>query len=323
MFANHVNQASARIGSHINKALMENGKHEITFITRPGSDGKLPNGPKAVKVDYSGDDIMTLVSALRGQDCLIVSMAVTAPPDTLSKFSRAAAQAQVPYMTIGFGIGPKNDAIAKEEIVGSRMNAIVAEIAQLCVSAYLLLGSRFWYEFSLGGGPSRYGFDFNKQSLVLFDGGDKPMDTTTWPHSGRAVAALLSLKRLPEDAHHKATTLSQFANGTAYVRSFHVTQRDMYESAKRVTRTTDADWTITHESSQAGFEESKAKVKAGDFSAFTKMLYSRVWMDDAADLEGRVGKLHNEALGLPVEDLDEATAEAVRLALAGETPFGH
>ncbi len=203
------------------------------------------------------------------------------------------------------------------------MNAIVAEIAQLCVSACLLLGSQFWYEFSLGGGPSRYRFDFTKQFLVLFDGGDKPMNTTTWPQSGRAVAALLSLKRLLEDAHDKATTLSQFANGTAYVRSFHVTQRDMYESAKRVTRTTDADWTITHESSQAGFEESKAKVKAGDFSAFTKMLYSRVWMDDAADLEGRVGKLHNEALGLPVEDLDEATAEAVRLALAGETPFGH
>lgn len=38
MFANHVNQASARIGSHINKALMENGKHEKTFITRPDSD---------------------------------------------------------------------------------------------------------------------------------------------------------------------------------------------------------------------------------------------------------------------------------------------
>ncbi len=121
MFANHVNQASARIGSHINKALMENGKHEITFITRPGSDGKLPNGPKAVKVDYSGDDITTLVSALRGQDCLIVSMAVTAPPDTLSKFSRPAAYAQVPcIMPNWFGIGPENDAIAKEEIIGRR-----------------------------------------------------------------------------------------------------------------------------------------------------------------------------------------------------------
>ncbi|OAQ97001.1 hypothetical protein LLEC1_02654 [Akanthomyces lecanii] len=316
--------ASGRIGSHITKALAENSKHELTLITRPDSDSKLPDGLKAVKVDYAGDDITALTDALRGQDCLIVCMAVTAPPDTLSKFSRAAAQAQVPYiMPNWFGIGPENDAIAKEPIIGTRMNAVVAEIKQLGVSAYLLLGSQFWYEFSLGGGPSRYGFDFTKRSLVLFDGGDKPMDTTTWPQSGRAVASLLSLKRLPEDKDDESTTLAQFANGTAYVRSFRVTQRDMYESAKRVTKTADADWTITHESAQACFEDGKAKVKAGDFTTFTKMLYSRVWMDNNADLEGRVGKLHNDVLGLPVEDLDEATAEAVRMALAEEVPFGH
>ncbi|KAJ6786013.1 hypothetical protein PWT90_02993 [Aphanocladium album] len=316
--------ASGRIGSHITNALIENGKHEITFITRPESNIRLPDGHKIVKVDYSGSGITELVDVLRDQDCLIVTMAVTAPPDTVSKFSRAAAQARVPYiMPNWFGIGPENDAIAKEEIIGSRMNAVVAEIEQLGVSAHLLLGCQFWYEFSLAGGPSRYGFDFNKRTLALFDGGDKPMDTTTWAQSGRAVAALLSLKRLPDGEEDGSTTLAQFENTTAYVRSFRVTQKDMFESVKRVTRTGDADWTITYESSRANFEDGMTKVKAGDFTTFTKMLYSRVWMDNNADLEGRVGKLHNEALGLPIEDLDEATAEAVRLALAGEIPFSH
>ncbi|XWW92219.1 hypothetical protein V2A60_000142 [Cordyceps javanica] len=316
--------ATGRIGSHITKALVENGKHDITFITRAESNTQLPQGHKSIKVDYSGDDITALTDALREQDCLIVTMAVTAPPDTLSKFSRAAAQAKVPYiMPNWFGIGPGNDAIAKEEIIGSRMNSVVTEIRRLGVSSYILLDSQFWYEFSLAGGPSRYGFDFVKKSLVLFDGGDKPMDTTTWPQSGRAVAALLSLKRLPENASDKSTTLADFSNGTAYIRSFRVTQRDMFESVKRVTKGTDDEWTITHESSQARFDESKARVKANDFTTFTKMLYSRVWMGNAGDLEGRVGTLHNEALGLPVESLDEATAEAIRLALSGEIPFGH
>ncbi|KAJ3496435.1 hypothetical protein NLG97_g2658 [Lecanicillium saksenae] len=316
--------ASGRIGSHITKALIENGKHDITFITRPESNSKLPDGHRIVKIDYCACDITELATVLRGHDCVIVTVAVTAPTDTVSRFSRAAAQARVPYiMPNWFGIGPENDAIAKEEIIGSRMNAVVAEIAQLDVSAYLLLGSQFWYEFSLAGGPNRYGFDFNKKSLTLFDGGDKPMDTTTWPQSGRAVAALLSLKRLPDDKDDASATLSQFSNKAAYVRSFRVTQKDMFESVKRVTKTRDADWTITHESSLANFEDGKTKVTAGDFTTFTKMLYSRVWMDNNADLEGRVGKLHNELLGLPIEDLDEATAEAVRLALAQEIPFGH
>lgn len=248
-------------------------------------------------------------------------MAATAPRDNVSKFIRAAAQAQVPYiMPNWFGVGPDSTGV---ELIREHGRAVVAEIEQLGVSSYMLLVSQFWYEFSLGGGPNRYGFDFVKKSVILFDGGDKPINTTTWPQSARAVVSLLSLKILPDDVDDKSTTLSQFVNGPVNITSFRLTQTDMFESIKRVTKTTDADWTIAHESSKVRYEEAQTQVQSGDLSAFTKFLYSAGFMGSGLDLESTVDKLDNEALGLPVEVLDVATAEAVRMGLAGEVPFGH
>lgn len=250
-------------------------------------------------------------------------MAVAAPRGTLSKFIRAAAQAQVPYiMPNWFGIDPESEERNDIVLIKESQDAMMAEIKELGVSSYLLLGCQFWYEFSLGGGPNRYGFDFVKRSVIFFDRGEMPINTTSWPQCGRAVAAVLSLKELPEDEQDKSTTLSQFANNAIRITSFRLTQKDMLESVKRVTKTTDADWTITHESGQERFDESKSKLQDGDWTVFTKLLYSCCLMKNRSDMVFRGVKLDNEALGLPVEDLDEATAEAVRLGLAGEVDFG-
>jgi len=40
------------------------------------------------------------------------------------------------------------------------------------------------------------------------------------------------------------------------------------------------------------------------------------------DYESKKG-LHNDLLGLPVEDLDEWTAVAIRMGENGEVPYGH
>jgi hypothetical protein len=54
-----------------------------------------------------------------------------------------------------------------------------AEIESLGVSANIRLVCNFWYEFSLGGGPDRFGFDFTKRSLIVFDKGDVPFNVST------------------------------------------------------------------------------------------------------------------------------------------------
>ncbi|KAL5050944.1 hypothetical protein BDW71DRAFT_215094 [Aspergillus fruticulosus] len=286
-----LSKAGGTIGRHLTDQLLRNGKHIITAITRPESTNKIPNGVKVARVDYSGNDDSALVEVLRGQQILLITMNAMAPRDTIVKLIRAAAKA--------------------------------GEIKNLSVSAYLFLVCNFWYEFSLGGGPDRFGFDFTKRTFTMLDNGDVPINTTTWPQCGRAIANLLSLKELPEDETDTSITLSQFANRCTYVSSFRVTQRDMFESVRRVTGTVETDWTITRESSLERFKEGQEGLKAHNWKVFTKMLYSRMFFPNRdGDYESTRG-LDNAALGLPVEDLDAATKEGIRMGLAGEIPFSH
>ena len=52
----------------------------------------------------------------------------------------------------------------------------------------------------------------------------------------------------------------------------------------------------------------------GDYMGFAQMMYSRVfYQDGSGDFESSKG-LQNGVLGLPREDLDEATEVAVKMA---------
>lgn len=317
-----VYQAGGRVGRHIVSQLLQTGKHTITAITRPDSTASIANGIRIVRVDYGDDDDTALVAALQSQQALLISTSVTVPHETVLKLIRAAAKAKVQYILPNwYGHDPVNDQMCTDSLLAQNLNATYNEFKRLGVSSYFLLASGFWYEWSLAGGPDRYGFDFKKRSLIFFDGGDTPMNTTTWPQSGRAVAKLLSLRIAPEGADDQSPTLSQFRDSPVYISSFRVTQREMFESVKRVTGTTDVDWSISHESSEQRWKESMDEIKKGDFGAFTKMLYSRAWFPNGdADYESSRG-LHNDVLELPIEDIDEWTAVAVRMAENDEVPW--
>ncbi|KAK9320538.1 hypothetical protein V1517DRAFT_264202 [Lipomyces orientalis] len=306
--------AGGQVGKHIAEHLLKTGKHVLTAIARPSSTSKLPEGVQVVRVDYSGDDDAALVEALRGQQVLIITMAVAAPNDTISKLVRAAAKAGVPYVLPNwFGHDAANNTLCDDSLLSRNRDHICAEIENLGVSSYVLLVCNFWYEFSLGGGPDRYGFDFKKRSFVLFDDGNVAINTSTWPQCGRAIANLLCLKELPDDETDRSPTLSQFRNSSIYISSFRLSQRDMFESVKRVTGTTDADWTITHESAEQRWKDGQAALQQGNMKAFTKMLYSRMFFPNGdGDYQSR-RDLHNDLLGLTIEDLDEFTAIAARM----------
>jgi hypothetical protein len=297
-----------------------NGKHVVTAITRPGSASEIPDGVNVARVDY--EDEAGLVDALRGQQVLVVSMSSRAPPDTVLRLIRAAAKAGVPYIEPNWwGHDSTNDSLCDDSNLSAKRDAAIAEIKRLGVSSYFLLVCNFWYEFSLGGGSNRYGFNFNKREFTIFDDGNVPINTTTWPQCGRAIAKLFSLKELPEDENDKSPTLSQFRDSPVYVSSFRLTQRQMFESVKRVTKTTDADWTIKNGSSSERYAEGKEGAKTRDLYLYTQMLYSRMFFPNGGgDYESK-RPLDNKVLGLPVEDLDEATAEAIRMGENNEVPF--
>ena len=309
---------------YIAEHLLTTGKHSVTAIARPSSTSKLSKGVQVVRVDYSGDEDAALVDALRGHEVLIITISVAARNDTISKFVRAAAKAGMPYVLPNwFGHDATNDTLCNDNLLCHNRDSIGAEIESLVICSYLLLVCKFWYGFSLGGGLDRYGFDFKKRSFVLFDDDNVAINTSTWPQCGRAIANLLSLKELPDHETDGSPTLLQFRNGSIYMSSFRLSQHDMFESVKRVTGTTDPDWTITHESAEQRWADGQAALQQGNMKAFPKLLYSRMFFPNGdGDYQSNPG-LHNDLLGLTVEELDESTAIGVPMGENGEVAQSH
>lgn len=238
-------------------------------------------------------------------------MAPTAPQDAHSKLVQAAAKSGVPYiMPNGYGPDIDNIKFGEDTLLGPLTKASRDEIERLGMQ-WITVCCGFWYDYSLAGGDARFGFDFDKRSLTIYDDGNVKNSTSTLSQVGRAVAKVLSLNELPEDENDKNPTLSTFLNKGVYIKSFALSQNDMFESVKRVTGTSNADWTITHEDTKKRYEDGLAQVKVGNMAGFSKMLYARAFYpNDSNDLSD---KAHNGLLGLPDENLDESTKVGIDL----------
>ncbi|KAL4802423.1 hypothetical protein BDV18DRAFT_61803 [Aspergillus unguis] len=295
--------AGGTVGSHLVAALLKTGKHTVTALSRKDSANKLPEGVVVAPIDYS--DEATIVEALKGQQFFIITVAPTAPRDTHSKLVQAAAKAGVPYiMPNGYGGDIDHVKLGQDTMLGPVAQAARDEIERLGMQ-WITVCCGFWYDYSLAGGPARFGFDFDKKELTIYDDGNTKTSVSTLAQVGRAVATVLSLKQLPEDENDKSLTFSSWLNKPVYLRSFVISQNDMFESVKRVTGTTDSDWTVTHEDSHKRFQDGLGMVKTGNMAGFAKLLYSRAfWPEDAGN---HADKAQNELLGLPEEKLDDAT----------------
>lgn len=297
------------MGKYITEYLLKTGKHTITAITRAESTSTPPSGVHLAKIDYS--DQASIVKALQGQEVLIITMGVTAPKDQQSKLIAAAAEAKVPWVLPNeWGVSGANKQLSVETMTHSRADAI-AQIEQLGVSSWIGMSCSFWYEFSLKNGPELYGFDLRDNKVVWIDDGNTKINTSTWDQCGRAVANLLSWKILPEDENDKNPIVSQYKNEYLYFSSFLLSQRDMFESVKRVTGTTDSDWTTESQNHKERYDSGVKMLKEGNRLGFARLLYTRVFYPNG---DGNYeDKVSNDILGLPNENLDEATKRAVEL----------
>lgn len=149
------------MGKYIAEHLLKTGKHGVTASARPSSTSKLPEGVQVVRIDYSGDADAALVEALLGQQVLVV---------TISKLVSAATKTGVPYILPNwFGHDATNEKLCNDSLLSHNRDSICAEIESLGISSYLLLLCNLWYEFTLAGGPDRYGLDSKQRSFVLSD----------------------------------------------------------------------------------------------------------------------------------------------------------
>lgn len=307
-------QATGSVGKYIVQELLKTGQHTVTAITRGLAEKDTPAGLKIAGVDYNVEK--TLVEALQGQQFLIISLAVTAPPDTQEKLISAAAKAGVPWvMPNAYSPDFMDRKFAEENMTGPRVWAGIESVEKHKVSSWVGLACGFWYEHSLSVSPAWYGFDLQNKRVTFYDDGTQPINTSTSVQCGRAVASLLSLKVLPDDEDDTETpTLSRWRNKPLYTSSFLVSQRDMLDSFNRVTGRTDADWQIESEPASERYNRGIEIMKGGARVGFGMAMYARTFYKSGeGNSEARYG-LANEALGLPKEDLDEATRRVLKLA---------
>ncbi|PWY90363.1 NAD(P)-binding protein [Aspergillus sclerotioniger CBS 115572] len=267
--------AGGSVGQPITQALLQTGKHTITALTRAGSQSPLPSGVHSIPVDYNSPD--SLSNALLNQDCLIITLSVQAPPDTQSKLIQAAVTAGVKYvMPNVWGCDVMHQPFVNSGIHWERLRNALNEIESKGLT-WTALVCGFWYEHSLLLGSGGFGFDFTEKKLTLNDDGNTKINVSTQTQCGRAVAALLSLKLFPENEHDKEVTLSRWSNKPAYISSFLLSQRDMFESWKRVTGDDEEQWTVVQEGSKERYERGLEMMRNGDRAGFLLAMYSRVF----------------------------------------------
>ncbi|KAK6355175.1 hypothetical protein TWF696_004293 [Orbilia brochopaga] len=309
-------------GKHIAAELLKRGKFNITALTRSESTA-IPAGITPAVIDYN--DHASIVAALRGQDVIIITLSVTAPPDTQQKLIDAAADAGVKFIIPNeWGYDVERDPeFTKNMLVGEK-GVKNREYIRSKGIPFVGVNGGFWYEFSLGGSEIRYGFDFNKNTLTLFDEGDIKISTSTWEQVARGVAGVLSLPINPDGPDDKSPTISSYYNKSVCVESFNLSQKDMFESIKRVTGTTDADWTITHEPTKERYARAMGLMAANDFhlgptvskamKGFGMGMYTCAFFPNSP---ASMPNLQNEVLGLPKEDLDACTKKGIEYGKAG------
>lgn len=287
--------ASGSVGSHILPALVAKKSHTITAIQRKESSATY--GPEVIVKKGAFDDEDFLVDSLKGQDVLVIVLAIEAF-ELQDNFIRAAAKAGVEYvLPIEFGSDMESK-LADEFPLISKKKAPRKLIEDLGVSSWIAVNTNPWLEFCLANGL--LGFNLKERTAQLVNGGNTKFNTSSLPRVGAAVAGLLSLP----DAD-----LAQYKNRPFYVTSFHVTQRELFDSILRATKTTEKDWTVKTPTRESIYKDNAEGLKNNDPAAFYAVfleLHLR---------EGYGGDFnHKVDLGkfdLEKEDLDEIIRKTV------------
>lgn len=313
-FAKICFKATGNVGSQFAKSLVQHGKHTVLALVRKGSKGTVPEGVKRIEVDF--DDVDSVTSALTGQQFLVITLSVNAPQDLHSKIVLAAARAGVRWiMPNSFSNDIRNETLVKEDMYSAGSVARCDEIEKAGCS-YIAMACGFWYQWSLAMGPNGFGFDIANKKVILFDEGTTPLPTSTFNLCGNALAKLLAL---PESGADVA--LDKWKNEPLYIASFCLTQREMLDSLHRVLGDKDSDWDIQHQSSKDRYNQGLQDLQKGDMSGFVRAMYTRPFYPESNADYTATRTLSNEILGLPQEDLDAATKEAVELVRSGWNPF--
>ncbi|OLN88156.1 Pinoresinol reductase 1-like protein 1 [Colletotrichum chlorophyti] len=290
--------ASGTIGSQTVNAILSRGIHTLTAITRSESSATFPAGVAVKKGNY--DDESFLVSALQGQDVVVLQISFASFATGQTAFIRAAAKAGVKWvLPTEFGSDPAPSKLLDASPL-LQVKKPVRDLIEELGMGWVAVINNPWFDWSLAQGF--WGVDVKNRSARLFDGGKTKFVTTTLEATGQGVAGLLSLP----DAE-----LEAFRNKPLFLKSFYISQRDMLESALRATGTGEKDWKVEVLDAASVVADADEKAKQGDqLAGLTAFYVNHMREGWGGDYNAKVSDLAR--LGLVEEDLDEVVKRVVK-----------
>lgn len=178
------------------------------------------------------------------------------------------------------------------------------------------------------------GIDIKQRKATLLDGDDVKTYLSTIRTSALAAARVLSLPLTLDGKNPNVTsssssssssadptlqrTLPSFANKMVYVASFRLSQADIFRAVQQATRTTDADWDISHVPLTQDIQDAHAKLAAGNRLAIMDLLNGNLFVKGVADAfypngADEEAELHNALLGVEdCQNLEDVMARIVK-----------
>ncbi|KAK2029756.1 NAD(P)-binding protein [Colletotrichum zoysiae] len=290
--------ASGTIGGLTLNALCEKKIHTITAITRASSSATFPADVTVKAGDYTDKEF--LVSALRGQDVVILQLSFDSFMTVQTPLIRAAAKAGVKWVLpteFGSDTAPSKLMDANPFLSAKKQ---FRDLTEELGMSWVAVVNNPWFDWSLPQGF--WGIDIKSRSARLFDGGTTKFVTTTLSNTARGTAGLLSL---PE------AELEAFRNAPVYLKSFYVTQREVFDSVLRATGTEEKDWKVEVPDAAQAVSEAEDKFKQGDHGGMIVAFYiNHMRSGWGGDYYAKVGDLSK--LGIAEENLDEVVEKVVR-----------
>jgi hypothetical protein len=192
----------------------------VTVLTRTGTTHTFPSAVTVVPVDY--DSLDSLVTALRGQDAVVSTLAAAALSKQLLLVDAAAQAGVKRFIPSEFGsntVHPKAAALPSYTDKVAVQKALQAKAAQPGGMTYTIVLNGPFLDWGLLVG---FLLDVKNRHATLYDGGDRVFSATTLPTVGKAVAGVLSR---PDETR----------NRPVYVQDTATTQRALYEYARKAT----------------------------------------------------------------------------------------
>lgn len=287
---------SGNIGTPTIGALLAKGVHTITAISREESTATFPEGVVVIKGSY--EDEPFLLSALQGQDVLVLLLGIQAMP-LQEAFIRAAAKAGVTWVLpteFGSDITPSKLRAESSMLQAKHKYRDLSEELGL---KWIAIVNNPWLDMTLPIGA--WGVDFKRRTAKLYNGGNTKMITTTIEATGKGTAGVLSL---PE------AELAEYKNSALYLQSFRISQRDLLQSAFRITGTTETDWKIEVVDAAEAVKVANAEAAQGNHMAgLTAFFVNHLREGYGGDYGDKVGDMRK--LGIGPEDLDRILKETI------------